>query len=84
MGVVAKRWIAKKKEGKRLIGAQISLSLLNGVVGTASPQRPNAAESDGELPSKGVYPDLETENSTLDKERGHLEQPGKVQLTGLF
>ena len=53
-------------------------------MGTASPQRPNAAESDGEMPSKGIYPDLETENGTLDKERGHSEQPGKVRLTGLF
>ena len=84
LGVVAKRWIARKREGKRPTGAQISLSLLNGAVGTASPQRPNAAESDGEMPSKGVYPDFETENGTLDKERGHSEQPGKVRLMGLF
>ena len=83
-GVVAKRWIARKREGKRPTGAQISLSLLNGAVGTASPQLPNVSGSDGEIPSKGVYPDLETENGTLDNERGHSEQPRKLRLTGLF
>ena len=84
LGVVAKRWIARKREGKRPTGAQISLSLLNGVVGTASPQRPNVSGSNEEMPSKWVYPDSETENGTLDNERGHSEQPGKFRLAGLF
>ena len=83
LGVVAKQWIARKRESKCPTGAQISLSL-NGAVGTASPQHPNVSGSDGEMPSKGVYPDLETENGTLDNERGHSKQPGKLRLTGLF
>ena len=60
------------------------MSETSGAVGTASPQRPITAESDGVMPSKGVYPDLEAENGILDKERGHSEQPGIVRLTGLF
>ena len=82
--MVVKRWIARKREGKRPTGAQISLSLLNGDVRTASPQRPNVSGSDGEMPSKGSYPDMETENGTLDNERGHSEQPGKLRLADLF
>ena len=82
LGVVAKWSIARKREGPT--GAQISLSLLNGAGGTTSPHRPKVSGSDEEMPSKGVYPDLETENGTLDNERGHSEQPGKLRLTGLF
>ena len=39
---------------------------------------------DGDMPSKEVYQDLETENGTLANERGHLEQPGELRLMGLF
>ena len=84
LGVVAKRLIARKRKGKRPTGAQMSLALLDGAVGTASPQRPNVSGLDGEMPSKGIYPDLKTENCNLDNERGHSEQPGKLRLTGLF
>ncbi len=73
------KWRASRCPAER----QIILSLLEGTARTEGVQQPNVSDSDREIPSNGVYPDLGAGNGLIDNEENSGQQRN-LRLTGLF